>query len=131
MTRLIALVLIALLVSAPNRRLAAQQPAKMEGTWDVLIKHDSGRVVDEQWTIKGGESFAGRARTARLDLPLEGTIKANNAEVKVTVNDTRYNIFLGTVDGDSIKGTITVQSSVSNVRDNGTFSAKRATAANH
>jgi hypothetical protein len=108
---------------------AAQETARLAGTWDVNIRHFTGRVVNEQWIVaQDGNKVTGKVVVSTRELPLEGTVDGNKITVKVTVRPARsgendegsYNLFLGTVDGDSIKGEIR------KTNDDGTFSAKRA-----
>lgn len=98
----------------------AQETARLAGTWDVNIRHFTGRVVNEQWIVaQDGNTVTGKVVVSSREFPLEGTVEGNKINFKVTVGSA-YNIFLGTVDGDSIKGEI------KKVNDDGTFSAKRA-----
>jgi hypothetical protein len=103
---------------------AAQKAARLAGTWDVNIQHESGRVVNEQWVIEqDGNKVKGTVKTVRQEYPLEGTLEGNKIDIRVTVSEERHNVFLGTVDGDSIKG------SIKQAGDDGTFSERRASAA--
>jgi hypothetical protein len=99
---------------------AAQTIAKLAGTWDVRIQHLSGRVVNEQWLVtQDGNKVTGKVKVAGRELPLEGRVEGNKIDFKVTVSEESSNRFLGTVEGDSIKGEI------KKLNDDGTFSAKR------
>ena len=99
----------------------ALRVADLAGTWNVHIVHMSGRVVDEQWIVEqDGDRVRGLVKTPRRDFPLEGTVNGNRIEVKVTTAEDRYNLFRGTVDRDSINGTIEQKG------DDGTFSATRS-----
>ena len=106
----------------------AQQTATLTGTWDVHIEHFTGRVVNEQWIVKqDGGKVAGKVVVSGREYPLEGTVERDKINVKVTVRapgsgenaEAGYNIFLGTVEGNSIRGEI------KKLNDDGTFSAKR------
>lgn len=104
---------------------AAQKDVKVTGTWNVHIQHFTGRVVDEQWIVEQhGNTVTGKVKTSTREFPLEGTVAANKINFKVTVTNAAgeegYNIFIGTVQGESIKGDI------KKANDDGTFSAQRA-----
>ena len=108
---------------------AAQQTTALTGTWDVHIEHFTGRVVNEQWIIRqDGGKVAGKVVVSGREYPLDGTVERNKINFKVTVRapgseenaEGSYNVFLGTVDGNSIRGEI------KKLNDDGTFSAKRA-----
>jgi len=101
--------------------LRVEDNANLAGTWNVHIVHMSGRIVDEQWIVEQrGDHVEGRVKTPRRDFPLEGTVIGNRIEVKVQTAEDRYNLFRGTVDRDSLKGTIEQKG------DDGTFSATRS-----
>ena len=104
---------------------AAQKDVNLDGTWDVHIQHFTGRVVDEQWVVEQhGNTVKGKVKTSTREFPLEGTVKANTINFRVTVpnaaGENGYNIFIGTVQGDTITGDI------KKANDDGTFSARRA-----
>lgn len=132
MTRNAALALaVVSLIITHGIAAAAQNSARMAGTWDVHIEHFTGRIVDEQWIVtQNGNKVTGKVVVNTREFPLEGTIDGNKINFKVTVRPAdpnggensaeRANIFLGTVDGDSIKGEI------KKLNDDGTFTAKRA-----
>jgi hypothetical protein len=104
----------------------AQGEASLGGTWNVHINHDSGRVVDEQWIIEENHgSLKGRVKTARQEFPLEATRDGSSITVKVILSPDRFNIFRGTVDGDTMKGSIELKGVQK--PDDGTFSANRQT----
>lgn len=116
--RALAVVLVTIVVAGLG---ASQQTARLAGTWDVHIEHYTGRVVNEQWILtQDGASVTGKVVVSSREYPLEGTVDGTKINFKVTVRPDSFNIFLGTVEGDSIKGEI------KKLNDDGTFAATRA-----
>ncbi len=108
--------LLTLLVSPSLVR--ADDCSQIEGIWDVHIEHMSGRVVDEQWVLKqSGCYITGTVKTARRDYPLTGTVEENQIRVRVTVSESRYNLFSGMAKNQELSGAI------HQAGDNGTFRA--------
>lgn len=114
--------------------MAAQSAAKMAGTWDVHIEHypaprASGRIVNEQWIVtQDGSKVTGKVVVNTREFPIEGDIDGNTIKWKVTTRPAsspegeRYHHFLGTLEGNSIKGTLERPDH----SDDGTFVATRA-----
>ena len=96
----------------------AQNAARMAGTWDVHIEHypapkASGRVVNEQWIVtQDGNTVTGKVVVNKNEFPIEGNIDGNRIKWKVTPRPAsspegeRYHHFLGTLEGNTIKGTL-------------------------
>ena len=126
---LLALVLACCLATTSAVAGAARKTANLAGTWDVNIRHFTGRVVNEQWIVaQDGTKVTGKVVVSTREFPLEGSVRENTLTFKVTVRPANAgekdggsdNLFLGTVAGDSITGEI------KKLNDDGTFSAKRA-----
>jgi hypothetical protein len=107
---------------------AAQQPANVAGTWDVHIRHFTGRIVNEQWVVQqNGRTVTGKVAVSSREYPLDGTVDGKKITFTVTVRAAQtgdrdpgsYNTFLGMVEGDWIMGEI------KKLNDDGTFAAKR------
>jgi len=130
-----ALVALALMVvCAAGAAAAAQSRAQWGGTWDVHIEHypapkGSGRVVNEQWIVtQNGNKVTGKVVVNTREFPIEGDVDGNKIKWKVTTRPAsdpmgeRYHHFLGTLDGNTIKGTL----ERSDHSDDGDFTATRA-----
>lgn len=127
-----ALVVVVLMAAAAGVG-AAQNAAKMGGTWDVHIEHyaapkGSGRVVNEQWIVtQDGNKVTGKVVVNTREFPIEGDIDGNTIKWKVTTRPAsdpmgeRHHHFLGTLDGNAIKGTLERPDH----SDDGTFVATR------
>lgn len=127
-----ALVIVSLVVAGTIA--AAQNTARMAGTWDVHIEHyaaprGSGRIVNEQWIVtQDGNRVTGKVVVNTREFPIEGDIDGTTIKWKVTTRPAsspegeRYHHFLGTLEGNSIKGTLERPDH----SDDGTFVATRA-----
>ena len=113
---------------------AAQNRPRWAGTWDVHIDHyapprGSGRVVKEQWIVtQDGNKVSGKVVVNTREFPIEGTVDGNTIKWKVTTRPAsspdgeRFHHFLGTLEGNEIKGTLERPDH----SDDGTFTATRA-----
>lgn len=102
---------------------AAEEPAKVAGTWDMTIQ---GRQRSFQVTLtllQDGSTIKGSTKGERGESPLEGTVTGNrlNFTVKRDTPNGPFTIeYTGTLEGDSLKGTFHSE------RFDGEWSAKRA-----
>ena len=124
--RLVAL-LIVLAAGFAAIAASAQQRSPFAGIWDVHIDHPkTNRVVDEQWIIEVQGTYATGKVVVRSkrEFPIEGDIDGNAIKWKVATSLPRdpYHWFIGTLNGDEIKGDIEWHDH----SDDGTFVAKRA-----
>ena len=104
---------------------AADEPAKVDGAWQVTVETERG-TFDQTLTIQqDGGKIKGTLSGRRGDSPIEGTVDGNNISFSVkreTPNGTMSIDYTGTVDGDSMTGTFKSE------RFNGKFTAKRGSA---
>ena len=100
----------AVLLTWTNQVLAADEPAKVAGAWEVTSEGRSGPMTQTMTVTQDGGSIKGTITGRRGDAPLEGTVTGNKLSFTVkrqTQNgDTLVMEYSGTVDGDSIKGTV-------------------------
>jgi hypothetical protein len=111
-----ALVVVSVMVLYAG--IAGAQSARFAGTWDVHIEHypaprASGRVVNEQWIVtQDGNKVTGKVVVNKNEFPIEGNVDGSKIKWKVTTRPAsspegeRYHHFLGTLDGNTIKGTL-------------------------
>ena len=118
----VLLVAAFLLAAAP----AVREPARVAGVWNVALEIGSitGRPTIE--IKQDGEKLTGTYRGRYGASPLEGAIKENQIGFTVTMNaegqqTTGY--FSGTVEGDTMSGTVEFEGA-----GEGTWSATRASA---
>jgi hypothetical protein len=98
----------------------AQQPINVKGTWNLTVETSagSGSPTFELKHITDS-TLEGIYRGSLGETTLKGTLKANKIYIVFTVSgiDIEYN---GTVDGDSMKGTVLL-----GTMGEGTFSGTR------
>ncbi len=89
---------------------AAQAPAKVDGSWDLTMQGPNGGFTQTVVFQQDGNKIKGTAKGRRGESPLEGTIDGNKIQFKITRQtpngEQRTVEYTGTVDGDSIKGTM-------------------------
>jgi len=107
MKRLFTLILaLAFLCLASG--LAAAQSSDVTGDWDVTINSPQGSRTSKVTFKQEGEKVNGVLKNQRGEVPFQGTIKGKELKFAYTVKfqDNDLNItMVGSVDGDSIKGT--------------------------
>ena len=105
--------------------LAADEPAKVDGKWEMSSEGPNGPMTSTLTIQQDGATIKGTLSGRRGDAPLEGTVTGNKVSFTVkrqTQNgDTMVMEYTATVDGDSMKGK--VHSERFGDRD---FTAKRA-----
>ena len=87
----------------------AQDAAKVGGTWEMSMQGRQGPVTNTLTIEQTGNKFKGTLKTQRGETPVEGTVDGNKISFNVereTPNGKFTQEFTGTVDGDSIKGTV-------------------------
>jgi hypothetical protein len=103
--KLLAACLVAGLLLACGLPLAADDPAKVAGTWKVSVSGGAGSAEQTIILKQDGNKITGTFKGPRQSGPLEGTVDGNNISFHVA---TRVPLdYKGTVDGDSMKGTMT------------------------
>jgi hypothetical protein len=101
-----AFVIATLLAAAPA---FAADTAKVAGDWNFTIETPNGPGTPTASFKQDGENLTGTYKGRFGESPLTGTIKGN--EIKFSVKITTPNgelvvAYSGTVDGDSMKGTV-------------------------
>lgn len=85
--------------------LAADAPANVAGTWKVAVTGGAGSAEQTIVLNQNANKFTGTFKGPRQSGPLEGTVDGNNISFHVA---TRVPLdYKGTVDGNTMKGTMT------------------------
>jgi hypothetical protein len=87
---------------------AADEPAKVAGTWEVSSEGPNGPMTQTLTIQQDGEKIKGTMTGRRGEAPFEGTVTGNKISFTIkreTPNGTFTIEYSGTVDGDSMKGT--------------------------
>ncbi|HKS82905.1 MAG TPA: hypothetical protein VJR23_15485 [Candidatus Acidoferrales bacterium] len=88
----------------------AQQAAKVDGSWDVSMTAPNGNTFTQTVVFQqDGNNLKGTMKGRRGESPVEGKVDGNKISFTVTrdtPNGERKIEYNGTVDGDSIKGTV-------------------------
>ena len=103
--------------------IAAEEPAKVAGNWEMSFEGPRGTVTQTLAIEQDGAKIKGTLKGPRGESPLEGTLEGNKISFAVKRNTPRGEMTLeytGTVDGDSMKGTM------SGGQFSGDWTAKRA-----
>jgi hypothetical protein len=106
-----------------GRVIAADEPAKVAGTWEMSFEGPMGTRTQTLTIQQDGSTIKGTLKGQRGESPLEGSVTGNKISFTVkreTPNGTFTIEYTGTVDGDSMKGTLHSE------RFDGEWSAKRA-----
>jgi hypothetical protein len=91
------------------RARAADEPAKVAGTWEVSSTSPRGPMTQTLTLQQDGSTIKGTLKGQRGESPLEGSVTGNKISFTVkreTPNGTFTMEYAGTVDGDSMKGTV-------------------------
>jgi hypothetical protein len=103
---------------------AVAQDAKVAGSWDLSSPGRDGNVMTQTLTLQqDGSKLTGTLKGQRGEAPVTGTISGTNIAFSVTRSTPNGDMkidYMGTVNGDAMKGTFTV---MGNSRD---WSAKRS-----
>lgn len=83
----------------------AQTPADVSGTWTLKVSGDAGNAEQTIVLKQDGGKITGTFKGPRQSGNLEGTVDGN--KMKFHVNTRVPLAYTGTVDGDSMKGTMT------------------------
>ena len=109
-----------------GRAMAADEPAKVAGTWEMTFEGPRGTRTQTLTIQQDGSAIKGTAKGQRGEAPLEGSVTGNNIKFTITretPNGTFTLEYSGTVEGDSMKGTVHSE------RFDGEWTAKRVNAA--
>src|SRR5215472_7381268 len=104
----LAVLLLATTILAAAPAFAAD-PAKVAGDWILTIEGPNGTATPSAAFKQDGENLTGTYKGRFGESPLKGTIKGNDIKfsVKITTpNGELVVAYSGTVDGDSMKGTV-------------------------
>jgi hypothetical protein len=93
-------------------QVASAQDAKVAGSWDLSAPGRDGNVSTQTLTLQqDGTKLTGTLKGARGEAPVTGNISVNNITFSVTRTGPNGEVkidYMGTVDGDAMKGTLTV-----------------------
>jgi hypothetical protein len=97
----LAIVLVTFLSSA------ADTPANVAGTWTISVTGAAGSAEQTVTLVQSGSQNTGTFKGPRQSGPLEGTVDGSNIKFHVATGVPID--FTGTVDGDSMKGTLSAR----------------------
>ena len=83
---------------------AADTPANVAGTWTISVSGAAGSAEQTVTLVQSGSKITGTFKGPRQSGPLEGTVDGNNIKFHVATGVPID--YTGTVDGDSMKGTL-------------------------
>jgi hypothetical protein len=92
-----------------GRLMAADEPAKVAGTWEMTSEGPRGTMTQTLTIQQDGGTIKGTLEGRRGPAPLEGSVTGNKISFTVkreTPNGTFTLEYTGTVDGDSMKGNV-------------------------
>lgn len=125
-----AAAVIALALAAAPLVAQAQKPpqgqekpaATMTGTWAIEAHHSAGTSTPTVTITQTGEKLTGKYVGSYGEAPLTGTIKGADFTFTVEIGTEQKVevVYTGTLDGDTIKGSLTMGE-----MGEGTFSGKR------
>ena len=94
-----------LLPNAAGLALAADEPANVAGTWSISVSGEAGRANQTIVLKQDGNKITGTFKGPRQSGTLEGAVEGSKIAFHV---NTRIPLdYKGTVDGDSMQGTLT------------------------
>jgi hypothetical protein len=105
---------------------AAEEPAKVAGTWEMSIQGGPATFTQTLTIEQDGSKIKGTVKGERGEAPVEGSVTDNKISFTVTLETPDGTVTIehaGTVDGDSMKGTFKSE------RFEGEWTAKRASEA--
>lgn len=92
---------------------APAQDAKVAGAWDLSQPGRNGDVQTQTLTLmQDGAKLTGTLKGARGDAPVTGSIMGNAITLSITRSTPNGDVttdYMGTVSGDTMKGTVTVR----------------------
>ena len=102
---------------------ASAQDAKVAGSWDLSAPGRDGNIMTQTLTLqRDGTKLTGTMKGQRGEAPVTGTISGSNVSFSVTRTTPNGDVkidYTGTVNGDAMKGTLTVMG------NNADWTAKR------
>ena len=112
-----------LLLTLGSKAIAADEPAKVAGTWEMTSEGPRGTRTQTLTINQDGTTIKGTLKGQRGEAPLEGSVTGNKLSFTVkrdTPNGTFTVDYTATVEGDSMKGKSHSE------RSDGEWTAKRA-----
>jgi hypothetical protein len=94
--------LLAVVVSAAA---AQDKPENVAGSWTVNVSGDTGNAKQTMTLTQDGRKISGTFKGPRQSGTIAGTVDGNNIKFHVTAGIPLD--YTGTVDGDSMSGTLT------------------------
>ena len=95
------------LLAASSFAFAAAEPVNVAGTWKIAVAGQSGSAEQTIVLKQDGNKITGTFKGPRQSGTLEGLVDGNKVTFHV---NTRVGLdYKGTVDGDSMKGTMTAK----------------------
>ena len=95
------------LLAASSFAFAAAEPVNVAGTWKIAVAGQSGSAEQTIVLKQDGNKITGTFKGPRQSGTLEGLVDGNKITFHV---NTRVGLdYKGTVDGDSMKGTMTAK----------------------
>lgn len=85
---------------------AAAQGAKVDGNWSMAIHGKNGTQTPTLVLTSAGGKLTGTMRVGSDDKPVSGTIDGGKISFTMSPHDNATITFTGTVDGDSMQGTV-------------------------
>ena len=105
MKRVWGVFFVALALMGAAAAVVAYPPADVAGSWQVTVSGEAGNAKQTIVLTQDGTKITGTFKGPRQSGPLEGTVDGNNIKFHVT---TRVPLdYSGTVDGETMKGTMT------------------------
>ena len=98
-----------MLLICVGRAVAADEPAKVAGTWEVSSQGPNGPMTQTLTIQQDGSTIKGTLTGRRGESPFEGTVTGSKISFTIkreTPNGTFTMQYAATVDGDSMKGTV-------------------------
>ena len=98
-----------LLIASGGRLAAADQPANVAGSWQISVETPRGSTSQTLTIQQDGATIKGTIKGERGEAPLEGAMDGNKINFTVkreTPNGTFTLEYAGTVEGDSMAGTV-------------------------
>lgn len=97
---------LAVAISLP---LMAQEPAKVAGKWEFSFQGPQGPITQTLTLEQNGADVKGTMASQRGEVPVTGKVSGKNITFSITRETPRGTMtteYKGTVDGDTMKGTM-------------------------
>ncbi len=105
---LILMVACGIVVMVAAQLKAADEPAKVDGTWEISMEGPNGTMTQTLTLQQDGSTIKGSISGRRGDTPITGTVDGNKVTFQAKRESRNGGTFVtdytATVDGDSMKG---------------------------